>query len=303
LGTPFSAPTVLALFRALRPGHWVKNLPCFAGLIFSGRLFWPDMQAAAALAFAAFSLLASAGYLANDIVDRKRDRANPRTAGRSIAAGALPVWLAVLAVAMLGTASVALTTYLGRHCLVILGLYAGLTTAYSVRLKRTVIVDVMCVALGFVLRVLFGVYAVHVLPSPWIVLCMFFLALLMGFGKRKAEHAGLGDDAQEFRPVLQKYSRGYLELMIGVTATLTILTYTLYTVAPHHSPSLIVTVFPVVYCVLRYAYKVMVEGWGESPGDVFLADPMLWLGALTWLALSVLVLYGDIRLVAEVWPQ
>ncbi|MFO0808489.1 MAG: decaprenyl-phosphate phosphoribosyltransferase [Gemmataceae bacterium] len=299
MGRPTPSIVPIALLRAMRPGNWVKNLPCLAGLVFSGQLFLPAAQAMAALAFATFSLMASAGYLLNDVVDRERDRANPRTAGRPVATGELPVWIAVAASIVLAACAASLASYLGVNCLIVLIAYAALTALYSLRLKRTVIVDVMCVALGFVLRVLFGVYALRVLPTPWIILCMFFLALLVGFGKRKAELTNLGDGAESARPVLRKYSSSYLDLVLGMMATLTILTYTLYCVAPHHTQSLIITILPVVYCVLRYTYKLMVEGGGESPEGVFLHDPMLWLGVLMWLALNIVVLYGQFRFVAD----
>ncbi|MFO0809018.1 MAG: decaprenyl-phosphate phosphoribosyltransferase [Gemmataceae bacterium] len=299
MGTESATPALPPLLRAMRPGNWVKNLPCFAALVFSGQLFVPAQQLAAGLAAVAFALASSAGYLLNDIVDRETDRSNPRTASRPIASGELPVWLAAANAVALTFAAAFVAAVLGRDCLVTLAAYAALTAAYSLRLKRTVIVDVMCVALGFVLRVLAGVYAVRVPPSPWIVLCMFFLALLIGFGKRKAELASLGGGAALARPVLVKYRPAYLDLVLGMTATLTILTYALYSVAPHHTQSLVVTVVPVVYCVLRYAYKLMVEGLGESPEEVILRDPMLWAGTLVWLLLCVAVLYGDLRLVGE----
>ena len=139
----------------------------------------------------------------------------------------------------------------------------------------------MCIALGFVLRVLFGVYAVQVLPSPWIILCMFSLALFLGFGKRKAELNDLGDGAPAARSVLRKYSPEYIDMVLGVTATITILTYMLFTVSSQHDPTLVLSVVPVVYCVLRYAQQVMVYRLGQSPEALFLQDKMMWVGVGT----------------------
>jgi 4-hydroxybenzoate polyprenyltransferase len=287
-----SGTVLLALARSVRPHQWVKNLVCFAGLIFSGNLFSQEKQLQAVIAFAAFSAAASAVYLFNDYLDRYRDRTNPRTADRPLASGTLPVWLAAVALVGLLSAAVVLTFTLGVACGVVLGTYFALNIGYSVRLKKTVIADVICIALGFVLRVLFGVYAVQVLPSPWVVLCMFFLALFLGFSKRRGELVSLGLGAGTARPVLDKYTPHFLDLAIGVTATLTITTYTLYCVAPHHDPTMVVTVLPVVYCVLRYAHQVLVENRGQSPERLLYADRMLWVGVVAWVALAVFVIYA-----------
>ena len=187
---------------------------------------------------------------------------------------------------------------LGRTCLAVMTAYAVMNVGYSLRLKHTVIADVMCIALGFVLRVLFGVYAVQVLPSPWIILCMFSLALFLGFGKRKAELNDLGDGAPAARSVLRKYSPEYIDMVLGVTATITILTYMLFTVSSQHDPTLVLSVVPVVYCVLRYAQQVMVYRLGQSPEALFLQDKMMWVGVGAWVLISGLVLYGGLHLVA-----
>ena len=181
----------VALVRAARPYHWVKNVACLAGLVFSGQLLDPAAATDALLSVVGFSLAASAVYLVNDYLDRERDQANPRTAGRPLASGILPVWLAGSGAAALAAGAVAVSVRLGSACVWVVSAYAGLNLAYSLRVKRTVIADVMVIATGFVLRVLYGVYAVDALPSSWIVLCMFFLALFLGFGKRRAELAAM----------------------------------------------------------------------------------------------------------------
>jgi 4-hydroxybenzoate polyprenyltransferase len=288
-----------SLLRAMRPEQWVKNLACFAGLIFSGRLFQPEMVFDAGSAFVAFCLIASAVYLLNDYIDRHRDRLNPRTADRPIASGALPVRVAAASFVALIVVAGLIAAALGRTCLVVMTAYAVMNVGYSLRLKHTVIADVMCIALGFVLRVLFGVYAVQVLPSPWIILCMFSLALFLGFGKRKAELNDLGDGATAARSVLRKYSPEYIDMVLGVTATITILTYMLFTVSSSHDPTLVLSVVPVVYCVLRYAQQVMVYRLGQSPEALFLQDKMMWIGVGAWVVISGLVLYGGLHLVAS----
>lgn len=293
-----SPAIAVALIRTLRPHQWVKNFACFAGVIFSGQLAQAGMVARAALAFVGFSLVSSAVYLLNDYFDRHRDRLNPRTANRPLAAGKLPLPVAWVTLAILLITAGAIAVFLGRNATVIIAVYFVSNVLYSLRLKRTVIADVMSIAIGFVLRVLFGVYAVEVLPSPWIILCMFFLALFLGFGKRRGELGERGSESADGRPVLRKYTLGYLDLVMAVTATITIMTYTLFSLSPHHDPTMVATVVPVVYCVLRYAHQVIVEGRGQSPETLFLRDRMMWIGVLSWATLCVAVLYGGLSLIA-----
>ncbi|MBA4018977.1 MAG: decaprenyl-phosphate phosphoribosyltransferase [Pirellula sp.] len=288
------ANTLVAIAQAMRPQHWIKNLTCLAGLVFSGQLFSPLMQLRAASAFISFSAIASAVYLFNDIVDRRRDTLSKRTSQRPIASGRLPVPYAAAAAAMLTTAAAVASALIAPACLVVLLSYMFLNIAYSLRIKRTVIADVICIALGFIFRVLYGVYAVAVLPSSWIVLCVFFLALFLGFGKRRGEFDALASDAADARPVLKKYTTDFLNMAIGITASLTITTYSLYCVLSSHASSLVVTVLPVFYCVLRYAHQILFEGRGESPEKLLYADKMLWIGILTWCLLSVVAIYGNL---------
>ncbi|HEU5116688.1 MAG TPA: decaprenyl-phosphate phosphoribosyltransferase, partial [Isosphaeraceae bacterium] len=291
--------TIVLLLRVMRPHQWIKNLTCFAGLIFAGRLFWPDMQVRALLAFITFSLTASAVYILNDLLDRSRDRLNPRTANRPLASGQLSVPIAVATMLLLLTLGCSGAYRLGMICLEILIAYTILNIFYSIRLKKTVIADVMCIAIGFVLRVLYGVYAVNVPPSSWIILCMFFLALFLGFGKRRGEIDSLQLNAASSRPVLQKYASHYLDLAITITATLSIICYVLYCLAPQRSPAMIITVLPVAYCILRYAYQIVVECRGQSPERLLYTDKMLWIGIIAWVAFTIAVMYGNLQFQLE----
>ncbi|MCE9603822.1 MAG: decaprenyl-phosphate phosphoribosyltransferase [Planctomycetia bacterium] len=288
---------LLPLLQGMRPYQWVKNVACLAGLVFSGRLLQPEMQLRALLAMLGFSAASSAVYLVNDFFDRQRDLLNPRTAGRPLASGRLPVGLAAFAAAVLITVSIAIAAYLGEACVATLACYFVLNIAYSLRLKQVVIADVICIALGFVARVLFGVYAVQVRPTPWIVLCMFSLALFLGFGKRRGEIDAMHEGAARARPVLARYTTRFLDFAMGLAATSTVTTYALYCIAPHHDPNMIATIFPVVYCVLRYAHQVLVEGRGQSPERLLYTDKMLWIGIIAWIALSIFVLYGKPKFV------
>ena len=295
-----TAATVLkALLFELRPVQWVKNFTCLAGLIFSGRLFLLRHELQAGLGFWSFCFASSAIYILNDYIDRDKDRLNPRTASRPLASGALPVWVAVAAFFALIVAAGATAAALSPACLGVIATYATMNVLYSIKLKHIVIADVMCIALGFVMRVLFGVYAVGVLPTPWIALCMFFLALFLGFAKRKAELARLAHDSSHVRPVLAKYDLNYLNMMLTMSATMAVLSYALFTVASNKNPTLIVTIVPVVYCINRYILQVILHGRGASPDKILLSDKRLWIGILGWLVAYVTITYGDIQIFAH----
>jgi 4-hydroxybenzoate polyprenyltransferase len=281
------------LVRAARPGQWVKNLACFAGLIFSGRLFQGGAFAAACLAFAGFSLAASGGYLLNDVCDREFDRLNPKKRGRPVASGLVPVSWALAASGALTAAAVAAALPLPLVCRVLLAGYLAMNAAYSLRFKHTVLVDVGIIALGFVIRVLYGVYAVGVKPTSWIVLCMFFLALFLGFAKRRGELYTVAGDDPHRRPVLGKYRAGYLDTLLAMMATMAVLCYALYTVTGRPgNATLVVTVPLVTYGVVRYMLLVMVHGAGEAPEKLLVTDRVLIGTVILWAALCVLILYN-----------
>lgn len=285
-----------ALLRALRPRQWIKNAACLAGLIFSMQLFSPPAQLNAVAAVLMFCAASSAVYLLNDLCDRKKDRLNPTKARRPIASGDLPLALGVAGCIACVFASGVLALHLGTACLGITALYLLMNIAYSLNLKNAVLADVMIIALGFVLRVLAGVYAVHARPSTWIVLCMFFLALLLGFAKRRAELDHLKERAAEHRPVLGKYSLPYLDTLLAIMCAMTIICYSIYTVeSPHNNRTLIITIPPVVYGITRYMLLVLVRG-GQSPEEIITRDKGIIASVLLWVSLCVLVLYANVHL-------
>ena len=294
------ARLLAGLASEMRPKQWIKNLTCLAGLVFSGQLFDVTAVAMAWVGFAAFCAASSSIYILNDLVDLHVDRCNPRTRTRPLASGDLPVWLAVAASICLAIVSLFTAGSLNLACAVVLTMYLLLNVLYSTHLKHAVIADVMCIALGFVLRVLLGVYAVQVLPTAWIVICMFFLAIFLGFAKRKSELSNAEGDASLIRPVLTQYTAPLLDILLAMSATTAIVCYGLFTVTSSRNPTLIVTVVPVAFCVMRYLLHVIVHGKGDSPETILMSDKPLWLGIAAWLVLCVGILYGEIHLFAEV---
>lgn len=289
---------LLALVQAARPHQWVKNLLVFAPLVFAHKTGSVHSLGLAALAFGCFCAAASAVYLLNDIVDRKADARHPHKSRRPIASGRLPVSVAAIAVVIL-LAAVAVVgsritaTHSGAPFVIWPAAYLGLNLAYSFGLKRVVIVDAICIALGFQLRVLAGADAIVARPSSWILLCTFFFALFLAFCKRREEVLKHADGAT--RASLRDYDAHFLDQMINPLAAMSILAYALYTVdqqtvAYHGSSGLALTVPFVVFGVFRYLYLVHRRGEGSDPARLLFRDPQILLSGVLWAASVMAVL-------------
>ncbi|HEV3074602.1 MAG TPA: decaprenyl-phosphate phosphoribosyltransferase, partial [Thermoanaerobaculia bacterium] len=220
------------LIRSLRPSQWAKNLFVLAPLVFGSRLGDAAAVARALLALLAFCCAASAVYLANDIRDRDEDRLHPRKRLRPLAAGTLSVPAAAVAVLLLIAAAAALAYGLGAGFGRVLAAYLLLNLLYTLWFKHMVILDVMCIGLFFVLRVLAGAAATRVQVSSWLFLCTTFLALFLAFSKRRHEMTLLANGAAGQRPVLDHYSPAFLDQMINVVTASSVVSYALYAVAP-----------------------------------------------------------------------
>lgn len=283
--------SAMALLRLLRPLDWSKNSFVFAGLVFAHR--WNDTSTViqVALGFAGFSLVASAVYAFNDIFDRQRDAQHPVKKNRPLAAGVItPTAAATIGGLCLAT-GIVLGVVASPTVAVLLGLYALINVAYTLRIKHIVILDVFVIATGFVLRILVGTIGVDIPPSSWILLCGFTLALFLGFSKRRVELALDTDVVTEHRAVLGAYSASTLDHMIGITAACAILSYSLYTIddatrTTHGTESLIATVPFVIYGILRYLYGVQRGTLGGSPARDSLRDPHVWFAVIGWIVVT-----------------
>jgi 4-hydroxybenzoate polyprenyltransferase len=285
---------MFAYVRLLRPRQMTKNVFCFAGLIFSGRLLEPGAIPAACLAFAAFCLASSAVYIFNDCIDRERDRAHVRKRNRPIASGAVGVPGAVFLGCLLGGAAVVLAKLASTGTLICLVLYLVNNLAYSLILKHKALVDVISIAIGFVLRLLAGVYAIDDLPTTWITLCTFFLTVFLGFCKRRAELGGVVPESEnEQRPVLSQYTIQFLDYLVNSSAVMTVMCYALFTTTAHKNPSLVITVPIVFFAVLHYKRIVMLLQDGEEPERVVLRDFRLQVSIALWFALYVAIALGN----------
>jgi 4-hydroxybenzoate polyprenyltransferase len=253
--------------------------------------------------FFIFCAVSGASYIINDFLDLERDRLHPDKRLRPMASGALPPGVGIAAAGVLLGASLASASWLGAGFALSAVAYAGLILAYSLVLKRVIIMDALAIALGFVIRAIAGVEVVRTsdpatLLSPWLLVCTLFLALFLAVGKRRQELTLLEADAASHRRTLGEYSPALLDLMMGVMTAVTLIAYATYTIAPatvakFHSPSLVYTIPFVVYGILRYVYLVMERKSGGNPTEVLLTDVPLLVTIILWLAAVGLILYTD----------
>jgi 4-hydroxybenzoate polyprenyltransferase len=286
---------IWGLFRSVRPRQWSKNLILFAGLIFSRSLVDSHLALVALLAFFLFCLASGAIYLLNDVIDIEQDRAHPNKRLRAIASGQVSVGLALGAAFFLGLVSLFLGLYLDRGFGYVLAAYLALMLLYSVWLKRVVILDVLAIALGFVLRAVAGGVVIHVEVSSWLLICTILLALFLGLGKRRHELVLMENSAGEHRQILKDYSPYLLDQMIAVVTASTVVAYALYTmssetVTKFGTKNLEFTIPFVLYGIFRYLYLIHQKKAGGSPERVLLSDRPLLLDIVLWaIAVGIIV--------------
>ena len=289
---------VAAVLRSLRPRQWVKNFFVFAAVVFSQNLFTPLIWPAIA-AFVIFCGLSGAVYLINDVADMEKDRLHPVKRWRPIASGDLSRPAAVVIAVVLLAASLIAAFALARPFGIVATIYGVLLVAYSFWLKYVVIVDVLTVAMGFVLRAVAGAEAVDVDISGWLVICTILIALFLALGKRRHEYLSLKEGAAGHRPILAEYSEGFLDQMIAVVTASTAMAYALYTmwpetVAKFHTRLLPVTFPFVLYGIFRYLYLLYHLDLGGNPSDLLLSDRALLVNTILWMVTLIIVIYGPV---------
>jgi 4-hydroxybenzoate polyprenyltransferase len=285
-----------SLLVSLRPQQWTKNLVVFAALLFGRQLANPQAVLLSGVAFAIFCALSGTVYLLNDVLDRENDRTHPVKSRRPIASGALSVRAASTAAVVLGAVALAAAFAVGTAFGTVALAYVVLQCLYSAAIKHVVILDVLTIALGFVLRAVAGAVVIAAPISHWLLVCTILLALFLALSKRRHELVLLADGATSHRRILDEYSPYLLDQMIAVVTASTLMGYALYTVSPETiekfgSDRLLLT-FPLpIYGIFRYLYLVHHRQGGGSPAEMLLADRPLMGCVLVWAAAVVVIVY------------
>jgi 4-hydroxybenzoate polyprenyltransferase len=287
--------TARLLLRTMRPKQWTKNVFVWAALLFDHKLFQTGPFLRTLVAFVLFCLISSAVYIVNDLVDIEKDRQHPSKRNRPLASGALSPRVALATAVVIIVLSLPAALWLGTSLVIVLYGYLVLMIAYSFVLKNIVIVDVLTIAAGFVLRVAAGVVVVQAERfSPWIYVCMVLLALFVGIGKRRQEIVLIQDGSNDTRKILQEYNLKYLDEMLALVSSSTVMAYSLYTfsapnVPPNHT--LMLTIPFVLYGLFRYLFLIHVRGETDPPDVVVLKDKALLLDVVLFALVAFLVFY------------
>lgn len=279
----------------MRPKQWIKNGFLLAGLIFDRQL--GDLAAVTdvILGVILFSLIASSVYLINDLNDIETDLQHPIKKLRPIAAGQVSKKMAWVMVGLFLFTSLPLAYLLSPLFSFLCVVYFGLNITYSIWIKHIVILDVLVLASFYILRVAAGLSIIEVERfSPWMYAFTLFLALFLGFGKRRAELVLTQNNEMVGRKVLEGYTLQFLDQLITIVLSLTILTYSLYTFFAPGLPEnniMMLTIPFVIYGIFRYLYLIQVEERGESPEDVLFSDKPFQANLAFWAGSILLIFY------------
>jgi 4-hydroxybenzoate polyprenyltransferase len=282
-----------AAIKTGRPQEWIKNILVFAGLLFSGKSTDPQAVLEATLAFVSFCLISSAGYFVNDLVDVELDRKHPKKRFRPLAAGELSEGAAkviapTLAAVAIGLAFATVNWQVG---LMVVG-YGVAQMAYSLGLKQVVIVDVMVLVGLFILRVAAGAVAVDAHPSEWLILCTGMGAAFLGFTKRRQEAVSEMHEGTSTRPVLEHYSLPFLDQMVAMVTTGTVISYAIYTVnSPLIGSQMMLTLPPLAYMIFRYLYLIYDRSDDRSTAAIVAEDKGMIAAGAIFVLTAFLLLY------------
>ena len=282
---------VTSFIHLLRPKQWVKNLFIFAALLFSKNIDKLPYVLIATYAFLCFCTTSSTVYIFNDLLDIEKDRLHPRKRKRPLAAGVISKSEALILMAFMLPSTVAFSFMVNYRFGIIIMIYLLNNVLYTLYVKHLVILDVMSIALGFILRVAGGALAIGVLISPWLLLCTFLLALFLGFSKRRNELLVLQGDAQSHRLILEHYSLEFIDSMLSIVTASTLISYSLYTFFASDDKYSMVTILFVLYGIFRYQYLIYNKKLGESPEEIVLTDRPLLINIVLWVLTSIVILY------------
>ena len=295
------------LLITCRPKQWIKNFIIFLPLLFSFNEYWffeNESQAfnlllKATVSFVIFTLASSSVYLINDVIDAQEDRSHPIKKKRPVAAGALSIRFAIFSSVFIASIGLFMSWILVRDLTPILAIYLGLMLCYTFLFRRFIILDVFCIALGFMLRVIAGGVVIGVPISPWLFVCMGFGALFIGFSKRKGELLGVSSmpyGESKLRGTLEKYDLGFIDSLLSMTLAATLISYCLYTFWAENLPennAMMLTIPFVAYGLFRYLYLSKFPGAAERPEETIIRDPHMITSVILWLlaVVGILSLY------------
>jgi len=282
------------LLKSMRPKQWTKNVFLLAALVFDRQLTNVDSLISTAIGLILFTLLISTVYIFNDVSDIEADRQHPKKKNRPIAAGKVPVRSAIMAAVFILIITIPLSFWLSSGFGIISVAYFLMQLAYTKWIKHIPLLDVLTIAAGFVLRVAAGVAIIQVERfSPWMYVVTTLFALYIGFGKRRAELVTLAENADSHRRVLKGYNIPFLDQLITIVSSTTIIAYSLYTFSAPNLPDNHITMLTipfVLYGIFRWLYLMQVKGEGGAPEELILSDRPLQVVVMLY-GITVLIIF------------
>jgi len=283
------------IFLSLRPKQWPKNLLIFAALVFSKNLRNGFYDTETILGFIIFCIISGSIYIINDLVDKNKDKLNPKKAKRPIASGKLPVRYAIPAFLFFSISGIVAAFKLGSNFGLVVIIYFAIQILYTFVLKNIVILDIFVIAIGFVLRVVAGAAIIAVSISNWLLVCTLFLSLFLALGKRRFELIKL-DKATGHRTALKEYNVQLLDQMITVVTSASIVAYSIYTLSPEtidkfKTKNLMYTIPFVLYGIFRYLYLIYQKEIGGAPEEILISDIPLIINILLYGFTVWLIIY------------
>jgi 4-hydroxybenzoate polyprenyltransferase len=278
-------------FQLLRTRQWYKNLVVFLALFFTKNIFNLGLLYRSCLAFVSLCFMSSSYYILNDIKDAEADRMHPEKKNRPIASGRVSVREGFIVSILLFCASSVIAYNLSSGFLIFPLMLFMSSLAYNLYLKNIAIVDIHMIAVNFLIRAVSGAVVIDVRASPWLVTTVFFLALLLGVGKRRSELILLGEDAVKFKDVYSVYTLPLLDLLLVSVSSILLFAYSLYTFFVHQGGYMMLTIPFASFIVFRYMYFATVNHRIMGKTEYIFSDPQILLGFILWVLTSFYVLY------------
>jgi decaprenyl-phosphate phosphoribosyltransferase len=279
----------------LRPHQYIKNLFVFAPPLFAVRIAEPPLLVQAFVAFAAFSLTASAVYILNDYMDIEEDRSHPVKRLRPLASGKVSKKGGAVMAGTLLACGLTVSLLQNVYLFLVIVVYALMNVMYSFYLKHVSLVDIFIIALGFVMRLFAGSVVTGIVLTMWIIIMTFLLALFLALAKRR-EDLLLAGDRRNVRRSIEGYNLELLNSAMTIMASVIMVSYIMYSLSPEitskfHSKYLYVTSLFVLFGILRYMQVTFIEKKSGSPTLVLIKDRLLQLTIFLWLLSFVILIY------------
>jgi decaprenyl-phosphate phosphoribosyltransferase len=284
--------------KLIRPKQWAKNLFLFVPPFFAGSFFVYENIKDLLMGFVAFSCAASSIYIINDYKDIDNDRKHPEKKNRPLASGKVKKSTAIILsiVLIIVAACLGFMSDNSFKFLFILGIYFFMNLSYCFGLKNIAILDILILAIGFVLRVKAGGALTDVDISAWLIIMTFLLALFLAIAKRRDDILLKISTGDEMRKSIKAYNIDFLNVMLGLFSAIIIVSYIMYTVdittqARLHSHKLFYTALFVIAGIMRYLQITFVQENSGSPTDVLYKDRFIQITILLWIASFYVILY------------